>query len=219
MVQALEEVRVHRKCADPNPGFERQLQMWCDLGFQLDSPTPLHALLRTLQAQAHFDKGGGAPRTAALKAASSGKAYRCGKCGETLFSAANVLPSTVVATEPTSGVDYKAYDYKAYASEGKSKKKAGGAYDKKKDEDKSAARSASEEGLLTEPLAWMTEPLPNQDPSPAGKINCPKCNQKLGTYRWAAPLSGGSRWPDKGWDAGKAPVSVPSFQISRKKVR
>jgi len=74
-----------------------------------------------------------------------------------------------------------------------------------------------DETIWLEPLPWMMGPGAMPGVS-AGKITCPKCRNKLGSFKWL-PDEGKSRWPQPGWQQSGLGVVVPAFCVSRKKLR
>ena len=198
----LTDLRSKRACADPNLGFQAQLQVWCDLRFDLDADTPQHTIMRAIQAQMRFRRGCFGHEGGSTGACSCGKSWRCHKCGQVLFSESNILPASCTSEPPTE-VDYSY----AYSKKNKGVKKQGRQY--------STPPPAGDETIWLEPLAWMIG-VDAETGQPAGKINCPQCRNKLGSYTWLPDNGSKSLWPGLGLGRGAV---VPAFCVSRKKLK
>ena len=182
------------------------------MNFDVNGDSPVHTVARTIQAQIRHDKGCSIIKDGSVGFKGAGRVWRCDKCGEGLFTDANVLPA-VCAGELQGDPSYQQYSNKGPSKNDKVKKAK-----KKQDSSqvKVRATTSGDETLLVEPLPWMIGP---DEPygTTGGRINCPECQNKLGSFKWLQQAVGTSRWPSPGWQMEGC--TVPCFAVSRKKLR
>lgn len=186
----------------PNSGFEAQLELWYAMGCRLqDSYVPYKRFLLQQAAQ-HYQATGGLPEAAALpvpaEAPGGGaKVYRCRKCRCTVATSHNV-----VDTEQGAG----AAAFRWHKRD-KHQKQALGSGDYI-----GGGAGGSEEGsLFVEPLRWMCQEGGSSGDSVMGgavqgKLYCPKCQARLGSFNWSGKQSSSGAWV------------VPAFQLQLPKL-
>ncbi|XP_011059034.1 PREDICTED: dual specificity protein phosphatase 12-like isoform X2 [Acromyrmex echinatior] len=97
--------------------------------------------------------------------------YRCKKCRRIVASASNILPHA-----PREKQIWRHISAKSAPKDGESCDKL------IQRRDESARVEFCDKIYFVEPLAWM----PDITHTVEGKLNCPKCNTKLGSYSWIA---------------------------------
>ena len=188
---ALTAVQAAHPGAAPNDGFLTQLQMFGTMRCRLDDSHAPYRRFRVAQA-ARAHAAGSAPD--ALHAASllgadpaagggaavpaAAGAVRCRKCRRLLATAEHTVPHT-------RGAGAGAFD---------AHKRRKGAIDP-------AAPCSS---VFLEPLAWMAPAL--SDAAVEGKLSCPKCSGRLGSFSWVGERCSCGAWV------------VPAFQLHAARV-
>lgn len=155
----------------PNAGFVDALRVWHHCGGRLDGSSPAYRRYRVARAAASHTPHDSLLAPDPEEGAPQRGALRCRACRRLVASAEHV-----VAHEAGGGPA------------------AWGAH---------ATATASPTGpacssLFVEPLAWMREQMGEQV---AGKLSCPKCAARLGSFSWA-----GSRCSCAAW-------VTPAFQL------
>lgn len=182
---ALEAVRHAHPAAQPNPGFLEQLALFGLMGCRLDPGNAGFREFRAYQAALAFAETG-ALDCAGLADVDSGASsstkealHRCRRCRAALARGGNCL-------EVEAGPGPAAFAWR------------------KRDKLGAGGGATAEPSLWVEPLAWMEPAL--RDGATQGKLYCPRCGSRLGTYNWAGMQSASGRWV------------VPAFQLHRSRV-
>ncbi|XP_067009394.2 dual specificity protein phosphatase MPK-4 [Anabrus simplex] len=161
--EAFQRVKERRRFVGPNPGFQSQLRLFELMGFQIDKHNVQFRMFRLQIAADQVKKVKILPQSCVdvmksdpnlITVRPEPLVYRCRKCRRILASASNLLPH--VKKEKPSWVD-----------------------DKWTKEDHSTLALCSET-YFVEPIVWMTCVTNNLQ----GKLHCPKCNSKLGSFSW-----------------------------------
>lgn len=184
---ALDLVTESRPCVRPNEGFHFQLELFSKMNCQVDPQNSLYKKfkLKTLSLQM---VQGTSPENfcSDILAASpvEGKTkgetiYRCKKCRQPLFRDTSLLSHT-------SGEGKEAFSWKAKSS----------------NTSKTKSDVVCTQSLFIEPVQWMADIVFKQE----GKLVCPKCKSKLGSFIWC-----GEQCPCGAWVA-------PAFHIQNGKV-
>ncbi|XP_012270303.1 dual specificity protein phosphatase MPK-4 [Orussus abietinus] len=182
---AFETVKTKRCFVGPNPGFEAQLKLYREMNFSIDNAN-VHFKMYRLQIAA--DKVRKArilpqccsdivkPDPALTTVRPEPTVYRCKKCRRIVACASNILPHAPREKQIWRHISSKSYD-KVLGSPNNP--------DLKDDTVESTEEKITERCTKTyfiEPLAWMPDIMHAVD----GKLNCPKCNTKLGSFSWIA---------------------------------
>uniref|UniRef100_A0A1D2A9A3 protein-tyrosine-phosphatase n=1 Tax=Auxenochlorella protothecoides TaxID=3075 RepID=A0A1D2A9A3_AUXPR len=182
---ALEAVRHAHPAAQPNPGFLEQLALFGLMGCRLDPGNAGFREFRAYQAALAFAETG-ALDCAGLADVDSGASsstkealHRCRRCRAALARGGNCL-------EVEAGPGPAAFAWR------------------KRDRLGAGGGATAEPSLWVEPLAWMEPAL--RDGATQGKLYCPRCGSRLGTYNWAGMQSASGRWV------------VPAFQLHRSRI-
>lgn len=188
LYDALGTIKGHRPRIRPNPGFMRQLELFEEMGSNVD---PGNDVLRKYKLGRMADKMQAGsieefpsedllanPNEALNK---SDSYFKCRKCRQPLFRSSGIMTHTV-------GQGEAAFDWRSKVHSSKSVEQS---------EDRLCAQS-----LFIEPVQWMAESINQLD----GKILCPKCHAKLGSFIWY-----GEKCPCGAWVA-------PAFHIQKSKV-
>ena len=181
--KAYEAVKNKRRFACPNPGFIAQLQLYEDMGYTVDCTNIQFKMYRMQIAADKVRKARILPQNyidlikpdpALLTTHPEPTVYRCKKCRRILANASNVIP-------------HKPKERQVWRHNLSSKK-----YDRNtqnppavRKEVEVAADSSSapcDKTYFIEPLAWMPDVLHKTE----GKLNCPKCASKLGSFSWVS---------------------------------
>lgn len=192
--EALESLREISESACPNDGFLDQLKLFEEMGFKVDTTSPLYKKFRLKilgQSYKNGEKVGGymfeddpglftqsGSCEDSLKAEKHKIAYRCRKCRRIIAAEDNVISH--VPGEGESCFDWN-------------RRKSGRAYNKEQDCS----------SLFIEPLKWMT---PVEDGALEGKLSCIHCGARLGYFNWSGIQCNCGSWV------------TPAFQIAKSKV-
>ncbi|XP_060567203.1 probable dual specificity protein phosphatase DDB_G0281963 [Ruditapes philippinarum] len=187
---AMHIVKQYRKKIKPNEGFMRQLELFEQIGFSLDSNNAAYKQYK-LEVMAQNIQTGGIEVKESDLAEDVGtnkteNYYRCKKCRRALFKSSSLLPHT-------EGQGEAAFDWRSKIP---ANKRPACDTDEKQ-EDTVCSRS-----LFIEPVQWMAGFVNQLE----GKVMCPKCDSKLGSFIWY-----GERCPCGTWVA-------PAFHIQSSKV-
>uniref|UniRef100_A0A0D9XNU2 protein-tyrosine-phosphatase n=1 Tax=Leersia perrieri TaxID=77586 RepID=A0A0D9XNU2_9ORYZ len=180
----------------PNDGFLEQLKLFEEMGFKVDTTSPLYKRFRLkLLGQSYkigekigsyvFEDDPGLPAepnssTQNLPNKETPEtAYRCKKCRRIVAVQDNVVSHT-----PGEGESCFQWH---------NKRKGGQSYNKEQDCS----------SLFVEPLKWMT---PVEDGALEGKLSCIHCGARLGYFNWSGIQCNCGSW------------ITPAFQISKSKV-
>lgn len=162
--EALSMVREKRHLVCPNSGFSSQLHLFEKMQWEIDPENLQFRLLQLLKICRIFLKR--RDNEIIRNYISCSRAYsdmenvdfKCKQCRIKLFSTCNVLPH--FEGQPVYWDDLRWLKYPNLDSN-----------------DKKLCTA----GLYVEPLGWMIQAFK----APQGKINCPKCDAKLGTFSWS----------------------------------
>ncbi|PSC73919.1 Dual specificity phosphatase 12 [Micractinium conductrix] len=170
----------------PNPGFLEQLELFYVMGCRLEESYVPYKRFLLQQAAQHYQTTGGLPESSALPApaepADGGATlYRCRKCRCLVATSHNV-----VDTEQGPG----AAAFRWHKRDKHQRQQLGG--------DDGGGGGSSEEGsLFVEPLRWMGEGGGADSVvggAVQGKLYCPKCQARLGSFNWAGKQSSSGAW-------------------------
>lgn len=188
--QAMEKIKQVRLIS-PNPGFIRQLKMYENLNCELDESSIEFKQYRLTKLSSALQKGGRKylPESALGNDPIQTKEeqtllYKCKKCRRPLFKSSNALPHGP-------GKGDAAFDWRAKLQS--------------TSESEQSSESNSESCTKTiniEPMKWMESSILTL----SGKILCPKCSAKLGSFTWLGEPCSCGTW------------ITPSFRIDKKKV-
>ncbi|KAL4420279.1 hypothetical protein ABPG77_005619 [Micractinium sp. CCAP 211/92] len=180
---ALAALRRACPAAAPNAGFVAQLQLFHAMGCRLQDGYVPYKRFLLQQAANHYQETGALPAAEALPApaepAGGGATlYRCRKCRCLVATAHNVV-------ETEQGPGAAAFSWRKRDKQQRLAVDAGGG-------------GGGEEGsLFVEPLRWMGEGG-GADSVVAGavqgKLYCPKCQARLGSFNWAGTQSSSGAW-------------------------
>lgn len=179
---ALASIRHTYPQASPNEGFLHQLQLWHEMGYVFNPAHPGYTIVMMRQLAMRYDAGEDLSSittdlAAPSESAAQGKLYRCRKCRRLLATQSNVVP----ITEGPGSIAFK--------------------YRKRS---KGAGEQGEDRGSLwVTPMQWMQE-LSNGETQ--GKLYCPSCKARLGSYNWAGSQSESGAWV------------TPAFQLHHSKV-
>lgn len=177
---AFQVVKEKRRYVGPNPGFLAQLKLYEDMEFGVDNTSVQFKMYRLQIAADKVRKARILPQScidlvkpdpALATVRPEPTVYRCKKCRRIVASASNILPHAAREKQI-----WRHISTKRTSKEGKSQEKPV-EYAKKEEQCKS---ELCDKIYFVEPLAWM----PDITHSVEGKLNCPKCNTKLGSYSW-----------------------------------
>ncbi|XP_043276135.1 dual specificity protein phosphatase MPK-4 [Venturia canescens] len=179
-------VKSKRRFVSPNAGFMAQLKLYEDMGCSIDNTNVQFKMYRLQIAADMVRKARILPGScvdlikadpALTTVRPEPTVYRCKKCRRIVASASNVLPHSPRERQIWRHVSTKRRD--------KSPKPAKITLpETTKPEEHKADTSATPElcnkTYFIEPLAWMPDIVHNLE----GKLNCPKCDAKLGSFSW-----------------------------------
>ncbi|XP_046738310.1 dual specificity protein phosphatase MPK-4-like [Diprion similis] len=183
--EAFDLVKSKRRFVGPNPGFVAQLKLYQDMGFSIDNTNVQFKMYRLQLAADKVRKAKILPQTcidlikpdpALVTIRPEPTVYRCKRCRRIVASASNILPHAPREKQIWRHVSSKRYD-KGLKVAKTSKKPL--------EEDENNEPCESEfctKTYFIEPLAWMPDIVHNVE----GKLNCPKCATKLGSFSWIA---------------------------------
>ncbi|RCV36369.1 hypothetical protein SETIT_7G313200v2 [Setaria italica] len=194
--EALESLKEISELACPNDGFLEQLKLFGEMGFKVDTSSPLYKRFRLkLLGQSYKfgekigsymfeDDPGLSPLPGSCQDPSKTEqhktAYRCRKCRRIIAVEDNVISH--VPGEGESCFDWN-------------RRKSGHSYSNKEQDCSS---------LFIEPLKWMT---PVKEGALEGKLSCIHCGARLGYYpNWSGIQCNCGSWV------------TPAFQIVKSKV-
>ncbi|KAH9507363.1 dual specificity phosphatase 12 [Bulinus truncatus] len=191
--KALEIIAAARHFVRPNDGFQEQLQLFENMGCRIDKSHPEYRAyqLNKLAVRfkcGHFTEGDPEiPSEVYVQPDYSAKGndayYKCRKCRMFLFHDGALTSHNV-------GQGESAFDWRSKVPAHKREKNFEG------------GESVCQRSLFVDPLTWMKGKVN----SVQGKLNCPKCDIKIGSYVWF-----GEKCPCGAWVA-------PAFHIDAGKV-
>lgn len=180
--QALHAVRRKFAPACPNDGFQKQLQLYADLKFKVDTTSPLYRQLfidlniqadpsgRSLQELNMFSSTT-APQSEVDKQAE----LRCKKCRQVL-----ALEGQIENHLPPDASSRQAQFIKR-------------APNSRRIISAQEASDSCSHYFVREPLIWMRSELEDKGEI-EGKFNCPKCESKVGGYSWKGSRCSCGKW-------------------------
>ncbi|XP_034949436.1 dual specificity protein phosphatase MPK-4 isoform X2 [Chelonus insularis] len=180
---AFEFVKAKRRFVGPNPGFIAQLKLYETMGWTINTQDVQFKLYRLQIAADKVRKAKILPSSFAdlIKPDPSlatvrpePTVYRCKKCRRIVASASNLLPHSPQEKQVWRYVSVRKQEMRS------KQMKALEEVEKAKKEDKST--EICTKTYFIEPLAWMPDIMHNVE----GKLNCPKCETKLGSYSWVS---------------------------------
>ncbi|KAK9809664.1 hypothetical protein WJX73_001963 [Symbiochloris irregularis] len=177
---ALDSVRQARSCADPNAGFRRQLQQWEDMGCEIkaDSPSTQRRALDSLTDRALADANGHPSLTSSDLMPSPSE--------DAALMTSSSSSSGGNARE--GGVMYRCRTCRRLLA----------TEDSIMPLDDSGAVGTDESSLFVSPMKYMETSILGVM---QGKLYCPKCKARLGSFNWA------------GMKNSKGVIVVPAFQL------
>ena len=177
-----EEIKGKRRFVEPNAGFLAQLKLYEEMGFGVDN-TSVHFKMYKLQIAADkVRKAKILPQTctelikpdpALATVHPEPTVYRCKKCRRIVASASNILPHLPREKQIWRHISSK--------RSSKQSKVSRDPVEPSKREEQQPVEFCTKI-LFVEPLAWMPDIIHNVE----GKLNCPKCGTKLGSFSWIA---------------------------------
>mmetsp|Transcript_24642 Transcript_24642/g.38743 ORF Transcript_24642/g.38743 Transcript_24642/m.38743 type:complete len:209 (+) Transcript_24642:685-1311(+) len=171
--QALEVVRTARPEADPNEGFLRQLFLFQTMGLSLEGQTSAHAEYRLFAAGAEYQRtGSSGPGREWF--GDLGDGARCKGCRRALFDRISVVGHGTKDSNSVVAFRQPPWQHKS-----------------------NPIRSLSDNGascssIFVEPMDWMVK-ASSEAPgwsSSEGKLTCPGCSRKLGSWSWGGEQCG-----------------------------
>ncbi|KAJ6818694.1 dual specificity protein phosphatase 12 isoform X1 [Iris pallida] len=193
---ALESLREVCEFVCPNDGFLEQLKLFEEMGFKVDTGSPLYKRFRLKVLGHAYKEGekvdssifetdpGAAPASNSSEGATKGDkprtVYRCKRCRRVV-----AMPENAVSHTPGEGET--CFEWQ--------KRKSGNPYNKF-----SQVECTS---MFVEPLRWMTSV---EEGALEGKLTCVKCDARLGYFNWAGVQCSCGSW------------ITPAFQIHKNKV-
>ncbi|XP_057326278.1 dual specificity protein phosphatase MPK-4 [Microplitis mediator] len=183
---AYELVKSKRRFVGPNPGFIAQLKLYEKMGYTIDHDNVEFKMYRLQIAADNVRKAKILPSNfidlikpdpALTTVRPEPTVYRCKRCRRVVASVSNLLPHLPHERQIWRYVSTKKRDET-------SSKQMQTLAKIEKDKKDSASNSAEvcNKTYFIEPLAWMRDILHNVE----GKLNCPKCETKLGSFSWVS---------------------------------
>ncbi|XP_017885920.1 dual specificity protein phosphatase MPK-4 isoform X1 [Ceratina calcarata] len=179
---AFEAVKEKRRFVGPNAGFLAQLKLYEEMGCGINN-TNVHFKMYRLQIAADkMRKAKILPQTCAelikpdpalVTVHPEPTVYRCKKCRRIVASASNILPHM-----PKERQIWRHISTKKSSKQSKATQEPLEPVQKEERQ----PREFCTKILFVEPLAWMPDIVHNVE----GKLNCPKCGTKLGSFSWIA---------------------------------
>lgn len=180
-LEAFEIVKKRRRFVGPNPGFVAQLKLYEEMDFGIDNTNIQFKMYRLQIAADKVRKAKILPQNcidlikpdpALTTVRPEPTVYRCKKCRRIVASASNILPHTIHEKQIWRHISSKRTS--------KEVKRVQEPVEHVKKENQ--VMEFCSKIYFIEPLAWMPDIIHNVE----GKLNCPKCNTKLGSFSWIA---------------------------------
>lgn len=194
--KAYQVVKAKRRFVGPNPGFLAQLKLYEDMNFVVDCSNVQFKIYRLQIAADKVRKARILPQNyidlikpdpALISTHPEPTVYRCKKCRRVVANASNILPHKPKEKQIWRHVSCKQRDKISRQIKDLEKTDnhddAGVAVTKKLANEEVTVTSLEvpcNKTYFLEPLAWMPDILHSCE----GKLNCPKCNSKLGSFSW-----------------------------------
>ncbi|XP_067215230.1 dual specificity protein phosphatase MPK-4 [Linepithema humile] len=176
-VDALQVVKSKRRFVAPNPGFVAQLRLYEDMGYGVDSTSVQFKMYRLQIAADKVRKARILPQScvdlikpdpALTTVRPEPTVYRCKRCRRIVASASNILPHA-----PREKQIWRHISTKSTSKDAEN-------CDKLVQKREEPRLELCDKIYFVEPLAWMPDIMHSVE----GKLNCPKCKTKLGSYSW-----------------------------------
>ncbi|XP_058791767.1 dual specificity protein phosphatase MPK-4-like [Phymastichus coffea] len=180
---AFEAVKKKRRFVGPNPGFIAQLKLYEDMDFTLDCTNVQFKMFQLQIAADKVRKARILPQNyihliksdpALPTTHPEPTVYRCKKCRRIVANASNILPHRQGEKQIWRHVS------KRYDKMTKTTKIAQKPIEAGNKEKEGVNNELCNKTYFVEPLAWMPNILHKVD----GKLCCPKCASKLGSFSW-----------------------------------
>lgn len=164
--EALDRVKEKRKIVFPNEGFAYQLKLYEEMGYTIDRSNPKYREFRLSIAADKVRKTKILPQNyldliksdpGLMQVKPDPKVYRCKKCRRIVASESNIIPHTE-----------------------KNKLYWNGKNRPELVDNNEPEKTICQKTYFVEPIAWMQTIVHNVQ----GKLNCPKCASKLGSFSW-----------------------------------
>ncbi|CAN6373975.1 unnamed protein product [Urochloa humidicola] len=199
--EALESLKEISELACPNDGFLDQLRLFEEMGFKVDTSSPLYKKFRLkLLGQSYKfgekigsymfeDDPGLSPLPGSCQDPSKIEqhktAYRCRKCRRIVAVEDNVISH--VPGEGESCFDWN-------------RRKSGRSYSNKEQDCSS---------VFIEPLKWMTPAV--EEGALEGKLSCIHCRARLGYFNWSGIQCNCGSWVTPAFQIGKSKVDISTI--------
>ncbi|XP_076183552.1 dual specificity protein phosphatase MPK-4 [Ptiloglossa arizonensis] len=175
-------VKEKRRFVGPNAGFIAQLKLYEEMSFGIDNTSVQFKMYKLQIAADKVRKAKILPQNctglikpdpALTTVRPEPTVYRCKKCRRIVASASNILPHMPKEKQIWRHISTKRTS--------KQSKPANEPVEPQKKEEPQPIEFCTKI-LFVEPLAWMPDITHNVE----GKLNCPKCSTKLGSFSWIA---------------------------------
>ncbi|KZC09747.1 PREDICTED: dual specificity protein phosphatase 12 [Dufourea novaeangliae] len=179
---AFEVVKEKRHCVEPNAGFLAQLKLYEEMSFDIDNTNVQFKMYRLQIAADKVRKAKILPQNCAelikpdpalTTIRPEPTVYRCKKCRRIVASVSNILPHVPKEKQIWRHISTKRTS--------KQSKPVHEPLDLQKKDENQPVEFCTKI-LFVEPMAWMPDITHNVE----GKLNCPKCSTKLGSFSWIA---------------------------------
>ncbi|KAL6595624.1 hypothetical protein ACP70R_047964 [Stipagrostis hirtigluma subsp. patula] len=198
--EALDSLKEISESVCPNDGFLEQLKLFEEMGFKVDTSSPLYKRFRLkLLGQSYkfgekigsyaFEDDPGLSPSSGLCQDPLGKkqnktAYRCRKCRRVI-----AVQDNVISHVPGEGESCFNWN----------QRKGGRPYNDKEQDCSS---------LFVEPLKWMT---PVEDGALEGKLSCIHCGARLGYFNWSGIQCNCGSWVTPAFQIVKSNVDISTI--------
>ncbi|KAI9295683.1 dual specificity protein phosphatase 12 [Neoconidiobolus thromboides FSU 785] len=188
--EALNQVTKARSIIDPNPGFREQLQLYYEINYEVDIKNELYRRFLITKMSSDFISQGFSKdmilgidpeqiMNGTMFPGNTIQKIRCKRCRRALINPENIIPHEV-------GSGQTDFNYR----------KRDPMFSNHKKEESCSS-------YFIEPMDWI-EGI--KEGHIDGKIECPKCHTKLGTYSWRGSQCSCGKW------------ITPAFMIHRSRV-
>lgn len=182
---AFERVKSKRRFVGPNPGFVLQLKLFKKMNFKIEPQNPYYKSYRLRLAGSQVRKAKILPQTCMDVIQSDPGltqenpepiVYRCRKCRRIVASKSNLILHSQQNRDKNDTKIYESNDN----NKGKENLVEEIAANVKEIHDNNQRHC--NRMLFVEPMAWMKNILTHTN----GRLDCPKCGQKLGHFNWVS---------------------------------
>eukprot|EP00879_Flechtneria_rotunda_P030268 GHRR01032881.1.p1 GENE.GHRR01032881.1~~GHRR01032881.1.p1 ORF type:complete len:356 (+),score=106.91 GHRR01032881.1:23-1090(+) len=209
--KALEVLRNKAPHASPNPGFMAQLALWGDMGCDIDEAHPaykqfmLDQIAYCWEAEGWVDPGSFADLPKDEETVKQLARYRCRKCRQLLVTEHNVVSQAGVGH-----CTFRRQQRQQFQSQQQLHQKQQEDLNTQQNDLYPAVNSqvGLEQGsVFVEPMLWMRDQItgPVQ-----GKLYCPKCQTRLGSFNWAGITNHTGGWMIPGFQLHMSHIDAPS---------